>query len=114
MAIATLKGLTPEWWTPEDEREQDEPASFHIAPLSGPQMLEVQEHFDLPNQTIKGPGLLMACRIGLRGWKNIVDDEGKALTFTRSAIDRLPADTIAIIGAQVIANSVVDEDTEKN
>lgn len=120
MSLRALVGIEPEWWTPETQKNDDNgdpadsPASFHLWPLTGPQMLEVQEFFDFENQTIKGPGLLRACKYGLRNWRNIVDHTGKDVVFTRNALDKLPAEVLAGAGAQIIANSVIDEEAEKN
>lgn len=121
MSVRALVGISPEWWTPESEKEPDAngdlpefPAAFYLHPLTGPQMLEVQEFFDFENKTIRGPGLLRACRFGLQDWRNIVDENDKEIKFTRMSLDKLPAEILAGAGAQIIANSVIDGETEKN
>lgn len=120
MSIRALVGITPEWWTPASEQKDvngepnPTPAAFHLHPLTGPQMLEVQEFFDFENQTIKGPGLLKACRLGLKDWRNIIDEEGNEIIFTRNALDKLPAEVLAAAGARIISNSVIDGQAEKN
>lgn len=120
MAIRALVGIAPEWWTPDSELKDahgepaTDPASFHLHPLTGPQMLEVQEFFDFENQTILGPGLLKACRFGLKDWKNIVDEKDDPIKFTRNALDKLPAEVLAGAGARIISNSVIDGEAEKN
>ena len=120
MSVRALVGITPEWWTPPSETTPDDngdlperPAAFHLHPLTGPQMLEVQEFFDLENRTIKPPGLLRACRFGLRDWRNVLDENDKEMEFDVS-LKTLPAEWIANAGAQIIANSVIDGDAEKN
>ncbi len=121
MTLRALVGIAPEWWTPDSEKKpndagvvDDKPAAFHLYPLTGPQMLEVQEFFDFENQTIKGPGLLRACRFGLKDWRNIVDENGDTISFTRNGLDKLPAEVLAAAGAKIIANSVITEDDQKN
>ena len=120
MSLRALVGIEPEWWTPVGELKGLngepvlDPASFHLHPLTGPQMLEVQEFFDFENQTIKGPGLLRACRFGLKDWRNIVDENGDTISFTRNGLDKLPAEVLAAAGAKIIANSVITEDDQKN
>ena len=121
MTLRALVGITPEWWTPESEKKPNDagevdakPAAFHLYPLTGPQMLEVQEHFDMVNTTVKGPGLLLACRFGLKGWRNVVNENDEELPFNRLSVDKLPAEILAVVGAKIIANSVLDGDAEKN
>ncbi len=115
MAIKAYKGMTPEWYTPSDQEGQDEPARFKIRGLTGPEFLDVQSHFDIANAQVKGSGLVLACRLGLLDWENIVDDEGKSTTFTKAGgIDRLPAEVIATTGSKIIALSVMDGDETKN
>lgn len=114
MAIRILEGLEPEWWTPDNEKEEAQPSAFFLAPLTGPEMLEVQAHFDQVHKVVTGPGLLAAARIGLKGWRNIVDKKDELVPFTKQAIETLDAETLAITGAQIIASSALDEDTEGN
>jgi hypothetical protein len=120
MSVRALVGITPEWWTPETETEPDtdghiaeRPAAFYLHPLTGPQMMEVQEFFDLENRTIKTGGLLRAARFGLKDWRNVLDENDKEIDFDAS-LNKLPAEWIANAGAQIIANSVISEETEKN
>ena len=120
MSVRALVGITSEWWTPPSETEPNDngdlperPASFHLSPLTGPEMLEVQEFFDLENRTIRPPGLLRACRLGLTDWRNVLDENDKELSFDPS-LKCLPAEWIANAGAQIIANSVISEEAEKN
>lgn len=114
MAIKAYSGITSEWYTPDSEEGFDDAAQFELKGLTGAQLLEVQQHFDIENQRVLGPGLVMACRLGLTDWKNIVDEEGKERVFTRQAILLLPAEVLAELGGKVISLSVMDDDETKN
>jgi len=114
MSLELTKGLTLEWWTPAGHENDDNPVAFHIRPLTGPQMMIMRKHFNIEAQSIEPEGLLLACRDGLRGWRNVLDENGDSQVFHRSMIDRLPHDWIALIGAQVISNSVMTEAAQKN
>ena len=114
MAIQAYDGITPMWYVPASEEGAVDAAEFHLFPLTGPQLLEVQQYFDNENQTVLGPGLVMACKYGMRGWKNIVDGEGNDMVFTRVGLNRLPAENIAELGGKVIGMSVMDEEEVKN
>lgn len=114
MAIQLTKGLARQWWTPEAFEGEDEPPAFELQPLTQPQFLEVQQFFDVPNETISGPGLMFAVRNGLKGWRNIVGDDGKDAVYTTRAVDRLPADWLALVGSKIVALSVLEDDEVKN
>lgn len=125
MSIKALQGITPVWWSPKSEttpkpdgdgKKDPNPAAFFLKPLTGPEMLEVQEYFDFDNGSIKTPGLLLACRLGLADWRNIEGPDDDMLVFKdiRKPLDVLAAETLAIVGAQIIASSVLAPDAEKN
>lgn len=115
MAIKAYKGVAPEWYTPESEKGFDDAAQFEVRGLTGSELLDVQSHFDLENTTIRGPGLVLACKYGLTDWKNIVDDKGEEVVFVkRTALDRLPAEVLAELGSHIISSSVMDEDETGN
>lgn len=114
MSLQLTKGLTPRWWTPDGQDDVEKPVEFQIRPLTGPQMLEIREHFDVEEQTIRPQGLLEATRVGLRDWRNVTNDKGDEEKYHKSMIDRLPHDWIALIGAQVISDSVITQEDEKN
>ena len=120
MSVRALVGITAEWWTPESETEPDangdvpeRPASFFLEPLTGPEMMSVQEFFDIENKIVRPSGLLKACRIGLKDWRNVLDGNGIDVPFDES-LNKLPAPYIAAAGAQILANSVIDGAAEKN
>ena len=111
MAIKAYQGIAPEWYTPRDEEGQDEPAQFYLQPLTGPQLLEVQAFFDAENTTVTGPGLVLACKFGIRNWnENITGEDDKARRFSRAGIQFLPAEIIAELGAKIVNLSVQDVD----
>jgi len=115
MTIKALDGITPSWYTPVTEKENGEQgAAFFLQPLSGPQLLEIQPHFDLANTTVRGPGLVLSCRYGLKGWRNIVDGKGAEMAFNPMRIDFLPSEILAELGAEIIRMSMLDEDDIKN
>lgn len=114
MAIQAYDGVTPVWYTPDSEKDAVDAAEFHLFPLTGPQLLEVQQFFDTDNSVVLGPGLVMSCKYGMRGWKNIVDGEGNEMVFTRNGLNRLPAEVIAELGGKIIGMSVIEEEEVGN
>lgn len=115
MPIKATTGIAPEWWKyPDEDSEADTPTEFHLFPLSGPEMLEVQEHFDPDTSAIKGRGLFIACKYGLRGWRNVVDDTGTEVVFNAMTLKLLPAEVLARAGSRIVNISLVTPDAEKN
>ena len=115
MTIKANDGLVPAWYTPKIEEDNNEQATqFFLQPLTGPQLLDVQPHFDLEKMTVRGPGLVIALRYGLKGWKNLTNREGVELPFAAASIDFLPSEIIAELGGEIIRVSTLDEDDIKN
>jgi len=114
MAIRAYEGITKEWYTPTDEEGQEDAAEFELSPLTGPQLLDVQVHFDIENMTVLGPGLVLACKFGLCDWKNVLDGNGRDKKFNRLGYLKLPGDIIAELGGKIINISTLGEDDAKN
>ena len=114
MTVKALTGLVPEWFTPEGEKEDTEPAEFLLRALTAPQVAKLQSEFNSETGEIGGQGLYLAAVQGVTNWKNVIDHEGKPLKYTRRNIDVLPYALILELGGQVLANSFMTGDDEKN
>jgi hypothetical protein len=115
MAIKALTGLVPEWYTPTMEDEKDEGASsFHCYPLTQPQVLEVQQYYSTERKDFLPMAYAIAYKLGCRGWKNVFDMDGKPLKFNNVTRDKLPAQVLAEVGANIINMSVLGDDEIKN
>ena len=114
MSIKALTGLVPEWFTPEGEGEATDPATFEIMALTPPQIAKIQQHFDGETGAINGEGLYKAAVMGIRNWRGVEDHKGEALKFNKRNIDTLPYTLLLELGGQIIANSFLSEEDEKN
>ena len=117
MSIQAMTGLVPEWYTPEvekDDANEESRASFHCFPLTQPQVLEVQQYYDSVKKDFIPTAYAVAYRLGCRGWKNVTDHEGKPLKWNPNNMDRIPAQILAEVGANIINISVMGADDEKN
>ena len=114
MAIKALTGLVPDWYTPESQREADEPARFKLKPLDAKEMVEVQDYHDPDKGQIKPEGLYRALELSLTDWENVNDQNDRPLKCTRTNIKTLPIEIIAECGAEAINRSFLSEDDEKN
>jgi len=114
MADTALKGLVPEWFTPEDQEHDDAPARYKLKPLKPPQIARLQKEFDSETGAIGAVGLYEAAKSGIVGWENVNDQEGRELRYTRVNIDELPYSRILELGGQILANSFLTGTDEKN
>ena len=114
MTIKALTGLVPEWFTPEGEKEDSEPAEFLLRALNAPQVSKIQREFDTETGAISGVGLYEAAVLGVTDWKNVVDHESKPLHYSRRNLDVLPYALVLELGGQVLANSFLTGEDEKN
>lgn len=115
MTIKATEGLAASWYTPRGERVNGEAASqFFIKPLNGPQMLEVQPFYNTDKMTVEGPGLMIAVRCGVQGWKNIANGKGEEILFHAGRLDNLPVEILSELGAEILRISTLDEDEVKN
>lgn len=112
MSITALTGLVPEWFTPESQKDEDDPARFKVKPLDSKQMVEIQQfHTDAG---IAAEGLYRAMEISILEWENVFDAQGKKLKCTRHNVKAIPIEIIAEVGAHAISVSFITEDDEKN
>jgi len=114
MTIKALTGLTPEWYTPEDQKEETTPARFLLRPLKSPEVAKLQESFDGETGGISGNGLFTAAQLGIQDWEGVEDHEGKPLKYTKRNVDALPYALILELGGSVIASSFMTDEDEKN
>lgn len=114
MADTSLKGLAPEWFTPEDQENDDNPARYHLRPLKPPQIAKLQQHFNGETGAIGALGLYEAAKAGIVDWENVNDQEGDPMKFTRANIDELQYGRLLEIGGQVLANSFLTGEDRKN
>ena len=114
MSIKALTGLVPEWFTPEGEKEDSDPAEFLLRALKAPQVAKLQGEFNNESGNISGKGLYDAAVMGITDWKNVTNHEGKPLKFTRANIDVLPYALVLELGGQVLASSFLTGEDEKN
>lgn len=112
MSLRALDGISPEWYTlPGDEDEAEgEKCEFRIFPLTGPQLLEVNQHFNEEDLSISGTGLLLAFKMGVRDWRGVYDRKGEPMKYSKLAIDLIPPVALAQVGGRIIRMSTMTEE----
>lgn len=112
MSIRALDGISPEWYTIPDQEEcgEEDKAQFRIWPLTGPQLLEVNQHFELETSTIAGPGLYLAFKLGCKDWRNIKDRRDEEMKFSKLNFDYIPPQVLAQVGSRIVKISMLTEE----
>lgn len=114
MALNAISKVAPEWYLPESQKEEDEPARIKVRPLTSPQLEEVFEQtengIDVPMRNYR-----LVLKYGIVDWENVNDpDTGKALKCTPMNHGRLPVEErIELVGV-IIERSQMTEDDRKN
>ena len=105
MAIKALRGVSVEWYTPEDQRDDDSPTKFLLKPLTPPELEQVMEA--LPDGSIGIPisNYSRVLKLGLKDWENFTDDEDKPIKATFVNHYRIPQQYRIELGAQILALS---------
>ena len=107
MAINAITKIAADWYTPESEREEENPTRFKIQPLNGLQ------HMEVLNDLYKS-GPFNALRYGLVGWENFSDENGKEIKFSAKNIERIPPLLLSELSTEIVNRSELGEDATKN
>lgn len=118
MAIKATSVIKPDWYTPEDEKEEESPTRFKLKPLDGIQymdvMSEVAKNLDGDIQ-ITGRGLKLVVKWGVVGWENFVDpDTGKEIKYSPHNMQRVPPLVLSELVSEILERSEIGEDQTKN
>ena len=116
--LKALNPLVPEWYTPEEEKEDPNPTEFLIRPLSGVERADVEfRHDELHGASMTERGARVCLKHGLRGWKNFQDSEGP-VKFNdinpEENMRRLPLSLVTELAFQIWHKSHLNERALKN
>lgn len=93
MAIAAVRGLVSEFYTPEQDCDEEEKTAFEIKPLNGLIAMEVLADGrtdENGNLHLSAAAMNKALRHGFVGWRNFNDEIGKAIKFSVANFHRVP------------------------
>ena len=122
-----IKKLAPKWYTPRMELEDkdgvpldplpEDPVQFQLQPLKHAPMAKVAEHAYLNAVgvgLVRPQGLVAACQHGVIGWRNVLDEQGLPLEFSRKALEDVPFDLMLELGSEVVAHNTLSDAEVKN
>lgn len=89
MEITALTGLEPEWWTPPGQPETGDEVAFYIKPLTSIEYAMVMMYSVTDDEGIgvSERGFKNALKFGLIGWRNVRDQNGDPVEFSRLAVN---------------------------
>ena len=117
MAITVRKKLGSSWFTPESEKDEEQPAKFKLKELNREQLddamndakFEANGTFRLSPQ-----GTRSALKNGLEEWESVEDEDGANLKCTFVNHRYLPWAMGQELAAKIVMKSMLGEDETKN
>lgn len=104
MSYTEDEKVSPRWFTPSSEEDEENPLQFRIKPLPGMQHLEILQKQDLRAALLSG----------LIDWKNFFNKHGNENKFKLSKLDALPALILSEVANEIIRISKLTGEEQKN
>ena len=117
MAITVKKNLGSTWYTPDSEKESDEPAKFKLKELNREQLDDVMNGSTLNAQgniLLSSQGTKAALKAGIDDWEGVNDENGDKLKCTFVNHRYLPWNLGKELAAEIFTKSMLGEEEEKN
>lgn len=114
--LRARKGLARQWYTPESQEGEEQPAAFQLEPLTGPDLAEALDGLHKGEGQRSTMGLITAAVKGIKDWRNVADPskEDKPMPFSTFAIKYLPAEVLFDLGSKVLEISQNTEDDRRD
>lgn len=117
MAIRAARVLQPEWYTPEDQKDDPQPTRFKIRPLN---QLELMEITDVSQITADGDIVLTAAarkrlvELGVTDWENFPDAEtGEPIECSAAGKRRIPIGYLNDLSFQIFERTALTLEEKK-
>lgn len=120
---SSIKGIAPEWYRLAGDKDEPEPAEFHLKPLNGfgrteVSVLSLSSRSGARNAAAEAGSdvINLAFQLGVKNWRNIEDGDkpGEPLPFSRTAMDSMREEWIIEVGARVLEISDMGVKESKN
>ena len=107
--------VEPEWYTLESDLKEDNPAEFKLNALTGRMLGEVMEgaNFESDNP-FTARGVQAALKYGVKGWKNILDQDENEVKFSIADLNKLSWSVRIELASAVIDKSNLSDADAKN
>lgn len=119
MAIRAADPITPFWYTPDSEKNKENPTRFHLKPLNGVEMFEVRSRIKMEDgQYVASADCARAVlRSGIVGWENFEGADGQVkfdVVDRARNLDHIPFKLVAELFSAIINRSTLSETERKN
>ena len=112
--LTIRKKLSPTWFAVAGS---DPAAEFLLAPLSAAAFLDVRNELKLEEDgvfTISGQCVTDAVNASVKNWRNVLDESGQPLDFSRASLADLPPQVLHKLAVEIINRAVLWEIERKN
>ncbi len=120
MTIKVTKGLEPEWFIPDSQKDESSPSEFKIEPMTSIEYLAFSSTGyggldDSGNiRMALGERELSLVLKKVKAWKNIEDESGEPMQFSPANLRSLPMSVIGEILQRIMHISTLSQVEEKN
>lgn len=117
MTIHAKNTFTPVIFTPDSEKDSDDPTTFTLKPLNGLEYMQVLNNTTIDDNGVtklSATGLELALRHGLTGANNLIGENGKPITLNRFTMKTLSAVLLIEIANAILEASEIDGEERKN
>lgn len=118
MALRLLGGIAPRWYTPKNIDDNDSsPPAFLLQPLTQVQTMEVLSDGKFTedgNFVPSHAGRMKMLAWGIKGWRNVEDENGVPIEFKPGLQRELPWDLQLELATEILTSSMLREDERKN
>lgn len=119
MAIRAADPITPFWYTPDSEKNKENPTRFHLKPLNGVEMFEVRSRIRLEDgqYVTTADCARTVLRAGLLGWENFCDGAGPVVFDVADRarnVERIPFELVTDLFSAIVNRSTLAETVRKN
>lgn len=118
MALRLSGGVAPRWYTPKGVDEHDSnPPAFLLQPLTQVQTMEILSDGSFTSDGNFIPshaGRMKLLAWGIKGWRNIEDENGIPAEFKPGKQRDLPWNLQLELATEILTSSMLGEDERKN
>lgn len=112
--------LTPFWYTPECDKDQEKPRKFQLRGLKGIEMMDLNVEARVVGNEARYPAsaMMLAFTKALLDWENVTDPSGQQIKFDKASmrhnVDLLDFETITELFREILNASHFRETARKN
>lgn len=107
--------VAPTWF--KSGRDESGQVEWLLKPLSGLEFMQVQSGASVSAEgyfVYNGQSIRDALRLGIQGWKGVVDEKGEPLIYNHFMLDMVPQKYLNEVFNEIINRAFISETDRKN